>query len=142
MKPFGDQYAVNINQFIGLNLSVPIWTGFQLRNGIRNARLNQEQSKLQLEDTKNQLRQTIERAHADARSALETYASAKSNVRANQEAFDYAELRFQNGVISQYDYENARNGLSSAQAQLAQAKYDFIFRIKTLEFYLNGSIQP
>ena len=142
VKPFGDQYADNINQFIGLNLSIPIWTGFQLRNGIRNARLNQEQSKLQLEDTKNQLRQTIERAHADARSALETYASAKSNVRANQEAFDYAELRFQNGVISQYDYENARNGLSSAQAQMAQAKYDFIFRIKTLEFYLNGSIQP
>lgn len=142
VKPFADQYSDNINEFIGLSLSVPIWTGFQLKNGIRNAKLNQEQSKLQLEDTKNQLRQTIERAYTDAKAALETFASSKSSVRANEEAFKYAEVRYENGAINQFDYENARNGLTSARAQLAQARYDYVFRIKSLEFYLTGSIQP
>lgn len=142
IKDFSSQYNDNINEFVGFSLSIPIWTGFQLRNGIRNARLNEEQSRLQLQDTRNQLRQTIERAYADAKAALETFASAKTSVKANEEAFKYASVRFENGAINQFDYENARNGLTQAQAQLAQARYDYVFRIKTLEFYLTGSIQP
>jgi outer membrane protein len=142
IKDFGSQYNDNLNEFVGFNLSVPIWTGFQLRNGIRNAQLNEVQSKLQLQDTKNQLRQTIERAYTDAKAALETFASAQSSVRANEEAFKYAQVRFDNGAINQFDYENARNGLTQAKAQLAQARFDYVFRIKTLEFYLTGSIQP
>ncbi len=142
IKSLGEQYNDNLNQFVGFSLSIPIWSGMQLKNGVRSAKIGRENARLDLINNQNTLRQTIERAYADAAAAYETYAASESSVKASQESFNYAKVRYESGTINQFDYENARNSLTRAQAQLAQSRFDYIFRIKTLEFYLRGSIQP
>jgi len=142
VKPFWDQYQDNVNEFVGLNLQIPIFSGLQIRNGIRSAQISRTQAELNLTNERNTLRQTIQQAHADALAAYETFQATERSVEAGAESFEYARVRYENGVINFFEYENARNRLTSAKAQLAQARYDWIFRVKTLEFYLNGSLQP
>ncbi len=142
VKPFGDQYRDNVNEFLGFNLQIPIFSGLQIRNGIRSAEISRTQAELELQNEQNTLRQTIQQAHADALAAYESFRAAEESVRAGQESFEYARVRFENGAINFFDFENARNRLFSSKAQLAQSRYDWIFRVKTLEFYLSGSLKP
>jgi len=142
VKPFWDQYRDNRNEFVGFNLQIPIFSGLQIRNGIRSAEVSRRQAELELSNERNTLRQTIQQAHADALAAYESFRAAEESVRAGQESFEYAQVRFENGAINFFDFENARNRLFSSKAQLAQARYDWIFRVKTLEFYLSGSLNP
>ncbi len=140
IKDFSRQYNDNFNEFIGISINVPIWSGLQIRNAIRNAKLNEENANLQLTAARNTLQQTIERAYADAEAAYESYLAAEKSVAAAEESYKYAQVRYENGAINQFDYENALNALSRSKAQKEQSRYDYIFRVKTLEFYLNGNL--
>lgn len=140
VKPFNNQFEDNLNEVVGINFTVPIFNRMAVRNAVQNAKINQDIARLNLEQNKNTLRQTIYQAHADAKAAFEQYQAAQKSLKANQEAFDYAQKRFEVGALNQVDFENAKNNLAAAQSQLIQGKYDFIFRIKVLEFYLNNQI--
>jgi outer membrane protein len=140
VKPFTDQFTDNINELVGLSLQVPIFNRMQVKNNVQNAQVNQEIARLNLEQEKNSLRQTIFQAHADAKAALRQYQAAAQAEEANQKAFDYAKQRFEVGAINQVDFENAKNSLAQAQSQKAQARFDYIFKIKVLEFYLTNQV--
>lgn len=141
VKPFNTQFTDNLNEVVGLNLQVPIFNRMAVKNSVQNAKINADIAKLNLESEKNRLRQTIYQAHADAKAALLQYQAAEKAVQANKEAFDYAQKRFEVGAINQVDFEAAKNNMASAQSQFVQAKYDYIFRIKILEFYLTNAVK-
>lgn len=140
-KPFDDQFTDNINEYIGLNLSVPIFNRMQVKNSVQNSQIQYQVSQLQLEQEKNALRQTIYQAHADAKASYNSYLAAQKAVNASQESFNYAEERFGVGAINQFDYENAKNSLAVAKSEMLRAKYDYIFKVKVLEFYLTNEVK-
>lgn len=137
-KPFGDQFNDNIREFVGLNLTVPIFNRLDTRNQLRKSKLTLAGSQLTLETRKNELRQTIQRAHADATASLKSYHAATKAVESSEENLKYAQIRREQGAISQYDYATAQNNFISAKAQQIRSKYDYIFKLKVLEFYLTN----
>lgn len=137
---FGDQFNDNINKSFGLGVSVPIFNNNQ-RYSIRNARLNLELAKANLDQIKNNLRQTVYQAHTDAKASYNSFLAASKAVEASNESYKYAEERYKVGALNQFDYENAKNSLASAISQQVRAKYDFIFKIKVLEFYLTNAVK-
>lgn len=141
VKPFTNQVSDNLNEVVGVSLSIPLFSRRAVANNLQNARINADLNRLNLEQVKNDLRQTIFQAHNDAKAAKLQFEAATKSVEANQKAFDYARQRFEVGALNQVDFESAKNNLASAQSQYAQAKYDYIFKIKVLEFYLSNQVK-
>jgi outer membrane protein len=139
-KSFGTQAVDNVNEFVGLTLNVPIFNRLQNRNGVRNSKLSLENQKIALEQEKLTFRQTIQRALNDARASFENYQAAQEAIEASQESFQYAKARFEAGAINQFDFENSRNSLVRSESEGLRSKYDYIFKIKVLEFYVNQTI--
>ena len=84
--------------------------------------------------------QTIQQAHADATAALKRYAATEKNVVALEESFRYTEQRFNVGMVNSLEYNDAKNRLSAAQSELLQAKYEYLFRMKILDFYMGNPL--
>lgn len=137
---FGDQFGDNVNKSFGIGVSVPIFNNSQ-RYNVKNAKLNLELAKTNLDQEKNTLKQTVYQVHADARAAYNSYLAASKAVDASRESFKYADERYKVGALNQFDFENTKNSLASALSQQVRAKYDFIFKIKVLEFYLTNAIK-
>jgi outer membrane protein len=138
---FGDQLKNNNNQYVGFNLIIPIYNGWQGRNQISLAKIQSSQAALDLGIQKRELRKIIEQAYADALSALEKYSASKDKVTAQTEAFKYAQQKFDVGVMTSFDYNNTKKELTLAESQLLQAKYDFIFKTTILDFYMGNPIR-
>lgn len=139
-KDFGTQFQDNLNQYVGLNLVWPIFSRYQIRNNIRQREFQVTSAQLELTKTENQLRQTIQRAHADAQASLKSYTAASKSADAAQESLEYARLRKEQGAISQFEYESARNSYLAAKSQQLQSKYDYMFKIRVLEFYMTNQL--
>jgi len=135
MDPFMDQIKDNANTNVGLSLSIPIFNGFQVKTSISNATINLENSRLNLENEKNILFKDIQQAHADAIAALKKFKATEKNLTALEEAFRYSEQKFNVGMVTSYDYTTSKTRLAKAQADLIQAKYEYIFKTKILDFY-------
>lgn len=135
LTPFKDQFRDNINKSFGFSLTIPILNGLQTHTSIRNAKLNAYNAKLSLDLQKLNLRQDIAKAYADARAALNRYNASKASVEAASESFKYAQVKLNAGAISSFEFTTAKNRLFSAESNLLQAKYDYIFKLKILDFY-------
>ncbi|MBK8367936.1 MAG: TolC family protein [Bacteroidetes bacterium] len=134
-KPFADQFKDNVNKSIGFTLSIPLFNGLQTVTGVKNAKLNTLNAKYSQDLTEQNLYKTIAQAYANARAALNTYNANKSSVEANEQSFYYAQQKYNVGAISTFDYNNAKTRLQNAQGNLVQAKYDYVFKLKVLDFY-------
>lgn len=133
----GDQLKNNRRYSFGFSLSVPIFNKLQARTDISNAKIDVLSKELDVQNTKNLLRKDIEQAYANAVAALEKYMASNKAVESMKEAFRYTEEKFNVGMVNSVEYNQAKNNLTKAQSDLAQAKYDYIFRTKILDFY-NG----
>jgi len=133
--PFKEQVNDNINWGLGFSLNIPILNGWQINKNIANAKLGIESSKYELEGTKKQLYKNIQQAYADAVAALKKYNASTKAVTSMQESFRYTEQKFNVGLVTPVDYNTAKSQLLQAQSTLAQAKYEFIFKTKVLDFY-------
>jgi outer membrane protein len=140
VKPFSDQLSDNVNRSLFFTLNVPLFNGFATRSSVKRAEINQVNARLQLEQTKQTIEQNVYRAYTDAKASLANYYANKSSVDANQKAFDWAELRYEQGVSNLVDFADARTRLENAQAALTRSKYDYIFKVKVLEFYMGKTI--
>jgi len=134
---FGDQLNQNLRENISLNLRIPIFNRFQTRNGINNSKLQIENQELELEKVKKSLRKQIEQVYTNASAALKRYNANKVAVKSMQESFRYIEEKYNVGRVNSVEYNDAKSKLAIAESDLIQAKYDFIFRSKILDFY-NG----
>lgn len=133
--PFGDQLDQNFNQNLSLNLNIPIFNGWQSRTAIARAKINRQSSELALEASKNQLQYTIQQAHADAKAALKQYNASLRTVEALNQSLEYAQKRFDVGLLNATDFNETKTRLASAQSDMLRAKYDYIFKLKVLDFY-------
>ncbi|MEZ4720605.1 MAG: TolC family protein [Flavobacteriales bacterium] len=133
---FAKQLNDNFNQFVGLSLNVPIFNRGNVSTSVKQAKINQSIAELQLEQEKQDLRQRIESARADAVAAKALYQSNESTVASAQKSFDFANIRFEAGALNVTDFNNAKNNLQIAQTELARSKYDLAFKTKVLDFYM------
>ena len=132
---FADQLNDNINYGLGFSLNIPILNGWQVNTNIKNSKLNIENSNYTLEASKKQLYKSIQQAYTDAVAALKKYDSSVKAVESMQESFRYSEQKFDVGMVTSVEYNSAKSSLLNAQSQLAQAKYEYVFKTKVLDFY-------
>jgi outer membrane protein len=134
-KPMIDQFDENTNYSIGLNLSIPLFSNYRNRSQNQISKLALQQAELNVEKAKIDLRKTIEQAYADAKAAYNSYSAAKKNVEALAKAHDYAKKKYNAGLISSYDYNLAKINYENAKNDMLNAKFNYVFRIKVLDFY-------
>lgn len=135
LYPFADQLADNASTSVSFQLTIPIFNGLQIKNGVSNARVEVLNSQYNLDLAKQQLYQEIQQAHNDALAALAQYNGSITTLEAMQESFKYTEQRFNVGLVTSVDYNTAKNQLSNTESELLQAKYEYIFKRNVLNFY-------
>lgn len=134
-KPFAEQFKDNINKSLGFTLSIPIYNGLQTHTAIKNAKLRALNARFALDLTKQNLYKNITQAHVNAKAALNKYNASRLSVDAANESFKYAQQKFNAGTISAIDFSTAKNRLFAAESNLLQAKYDYVFKLKVLDYY-------
>lgn len=133
--PFSNQFKDNISEAVSLNLSIPIYNRSQARHSVSRAKINVQNATLNLEIEKLNLRKKVEQAYADAQAAQKKYVSAKKQFESFEKAFRNAEIRFNNGVMNSTDFNVSKNNFTKAQGDIINAKYDYTFKLKILDFY-------
>jgi len=133
---WADQLNDNSNESVMLNLNIPIFNGWMVRTNISKAKIGIDNAQYNLELVKLRLRKIIQQAYADAVAAVKSYDASEKKVVATDEAFKYAEQKFNVGMINSVEYNESKKDLTLAQAQHLQAKYDFIFKTTVLDFYM------
>ena len=133
----GEQLKNNSRSSLGLTLSIPIFNRFQVKNNISNSELQIADYEYQLQQSRNVLRRDIEQVYTNALAAFNRYISTDKAVASMKEAFRYTEEKFNVGMINSVEYNQSKTNLTNAQSDLIQAKYEYIFRTKILDFY-NG----
>jgi outer membrane protein len=137
---FWEQIENNQSRSISVGLSIPIFNAYQISTGVKNARINVLNYDYQLQLRKNSLYRDIQQAYADAVSAFENFQASTKAVAASEESFRYTEQRFNVGLVTSVDYNTAKNQLARIQSDLLSSKYEYIFKINILEFYLGNQI--
>ncbi|HAQ21256.1 MAG TPA: transporter [Prolixibacteraceae bacterium] len=138
---FDSQFKTNERYGFGASLNIPIFNRYQAKTGVKNAQIQLENTELQLQNTKNLLRKDIEQSYTNALAAFKRYIANQKTVVSSKEAFRYTEEKFNVGMINSVEYNQSKNNLSKAQSDLLQAKYEYIFRTKILDFYNGQAIE-
>jgi len=132
---FADQFKNNVNKSLGLTLTIPLFNNLQTHTSVKNAQLNAYSAHLSMDLAKQNLYKNIAQAYANTKAAFNKYEVSKLSVEAASESFRYAKQKFEVGAISAFDYNNAKNRLFAAESNLLQAKYDYVFKLKVLDYY-------
>ncbi|HEA21522.1 hypothetical protein LCGC14_0626680 [marine sediment metagenome] len=132
---FGDQLWLNDGISYGVQMNIPIFNGFSVRNNIKRADINVRRAEIQLEQDKLDLETNINQAYVDVKSFSKAYYAAQKTADARRLAYDYSKERYDVGLMNAFDYSQAQSRVEDAEAQVVRTKYDYIFRIKVLEFY-------
>lgn len=140
VKPFDDQVRDNKSTTLAIRLNIPIFNGYQINSYINRSRINLENANYNLDLARNTLRKGIESAYSDALAAYASYTARQKSLSSLRESFKYTEEKFNVGMVNAIDYNVAKNQLSRAESDLLSGKYDYIFKLKILDFYLGRTI--
>ncbi|TXT33696.1 MAG: outer membrane channel protein, partial [Chitinophagaceae bacterium] len=138
---WGTQLDQNFRQSFGINLSVPIFSNGSARLGYERAKLNKRSSEVTKLQTDLTLQQNIYQSHANALAAMLRYNASKKSVEATQKAFDFATKRYEAGLSNTLDLITNQNNLLRTKLDQLNSQFDYIFRIKLLEFYKGQGIK-
>jgi outer membrane protein len=130
-----DQISFNRNASLSLLLRMPIFNGYQVKYRISNAQIQQKNVEYQAQIIRNQVRQTVEQAYYSMLNAAKRYEATARQIESLELSFKAAEARLNAGAINAVEYNIAKNNLDRSRASLIQAKYEYIFRTKILDFY-------
>ncbi len=133
---FNDQIDQNFNQSLSFGLSIPIFNGSQTKTAVKRAQINLQNYSYSEQLAKNNLNKTIYQAIFDAQAAQKKYQSALRTFDANKEAYYAISQRYEVGLVNSLDLATSKTNFDKAQFDLIQAKYDQLFRIKLIDFYL------
>ena len=131
----GEQWKRNLNNSIGLTLSVPIFDNRQNRTNVRKAKLSKQAADLSLQDTEQQLYREIESYWLNARNAQQQYMAAKANVESMQQSYDLVSEQFRLGLKNIVELTTGKNNLLQAEQQMLEAKYTALLNLAMLRFY-------
>lgn len=137
---FGTQIQNNLSQSLSLNLSIPLFSQMNNKASVQRARVQKQVSEVAELEARNTLRQDIETAYNSALAAEQSYQANLIRLQAVEESFRIAQQSFDLGAINSVDFQVAQNNLFNTQADLLNAKYTYIFRVKVLDFYLGNPI--
>jgi outer membrane protein len=134
-NPFWTQFDTNKGQSFGAQLSIPVFNGFTVRNNVERSKVTLEKSKNTLAQQELDLQRSVYLAFTDAKGALNASESAIASLESRQEAYNYAKEKFAVGLMNSFDFNQAQTLFVNAQSEVLRTKYDYIFKIKILEFY-------
>ncbi|CAI8309218.1 MAG: TolC family protein [Candidatus Marisimplicoccus sp.] len=132
---FEDQFDLNKGQTYGLALNIPIFQGKALRNNIERTKVNLDRLKYQYDQEKLNLENTINQAYFDLIGAIKLYEASNKTVKSLENAFEDASNQFSIGSINSFDFIQSKQRYEAAVSDNVRAKFDYIFRLKVLEFY-------
>jgi outer membrane protein len=132
---YWNQLDFNQRRFLGLSLNIPIFNRFQVKSNVQQAIISQKRSEYQLTSVKNQLQQTIEQAYLDVKAAAKSYEALKNSFEASELSFRNAEQRLELGATDAVQFTQIKNDFERVKSDLIRAKYDYIFKLKVLDFY-------
>ena len=137
---FFDQLWLNDGISYGAQMNIPIFNGFSVRNNIKRSKIGIDRAKNQLEQEKLALETTVNQAYVDVTSFAKAYEASEKTVEARRLAYEYSKERFDVGLMNSFDFSQSQARVDDAEAQLIRTKYDYIFRLKVLEFYFGMPI--
>lgn len=133
--PFSTQWNNNFGQGVGVTLSVPVFNNWLTRNYISKSKLNLLNAQYNLDLEKQTLKKDVQTAYADAVAAKNKYEASLKTAAATELSFQYAEQKYNVGMMNSLDYITAKNNLVTSKSNVLQSKYEYIFRLKVLDFY-------
>ena len=131
------QLTGNANNSFGVSVRIPIFNGYSTKFRLTTAQINQKQSEIQADNVRLRLRQDIDQAYVNLTNSAKRFSALGKQVSALEESFRAAESRFNVGSLNALDYSISKTNLDRARINQIQAKYDYIFRIKILDYYQN-----
>ncbi|WP_276134459.1 TolC family protein [Polluticoccus soli] len=135
------QFDNNFRQTVALTLSVPIFNAWQGQYGLRQSRINVLSEQLNKYQAELKLKQDVYRAYNDARNALQKYYAALRAFDAAKRAFDFAQKRYDIGLTNTVDYLTVQNSLYASASRFASTKYELIFKMKVIDYYLGKELK-
>lgn len=139
-NPLLTQLKDNDGWNLQLSLTIPIFNGFSTYEGVVRAKIAHQESLVNLRKEEKALLKNIQTAYLDAVSSWRQLLAARNNVRAQGEAFRWAKEKIAVGAISAYDYNLAKTNSSKAQVTLLQATFNYLYKVKILDFYQGKEI--
>ena len=140
-QPFGDQIKNNLGQNVGLNLSIPIFSRNSNRNSVRSAQLSKMNQEMQLDNAKKQLYKEIQQAYYNAVASKSRYESSREVEASAQESFQLVQAKYEGGKASITEFNESKNRLVTAQADVIKYRYEYLFNTALLEFYRNSTFE-
>lgn len=132
---YGDQWTNNLNSSLSIGLQIPILNGLRARSNVSQAKIAEKRTDFEAKAVKTQLRQAVDQAYVNMNAAFERYQALKNQVADFTVSFKAAEVRFTNGVNTSVEYMIAKNNVDRSNANFVAAKYDYLLRVKLLDFY-------
>ena len=132
---FMEQIKNNFSQYLGISLSVPIFSGFQNRNQVRMAELSRTNQMLQLENTKKTLYKEIQQAYYNAVASADKYRSSADAQASARESFELMKAKYENGKANITEFNEARDNWLKAESDLLRSRYEYLYSAKLLDFY-------
>jgi len=132
---FGDQFKNNRYEQIGLQINIPILNQLRARNNVKLAKINLKNAQIVAKSTRHDLQQQVESAYQNMVNAYDSYKSYREQVAAYTESFRGVEIRFNAGAVTSVDYVVAKNNIDRANTNLTEARYNYIFRTKILDYF-------
>jgi outer membrane protein len=138
--PFFQQMWDNLGQSFSLGVAIPIYTNRQIKSNIDRAKINLITTQLNEQNVRNVLRKSIEQTYTDMRASVKKFEATKQQVAAVESVYKNAEKKYSVGVMSATDFLIQKNNYTQSLSNLIQAKYDYIFKRKILDFYQGKAI--
>jgi outer membrane protein len=132
---WGRQLDNNFGQNFGFQLSIPIFNANQSKTAYQQSKLNYQSVSLQEENAQRKLKQDIFAAHTNAVVALNKLNATQKAVTTAEKAYSFATKRYELGLLGTIELLNNQNNFLRAKVNFKSAQYEYVFRIKLLEFY-------
>ena len=135
-----DQLGQNDGHNFGIALNIPIFNGFLAKNNVKKSKLNLERTKNAMTQQQLDLETNINQAYNDAKGAFIFYEAAKKTTRSREVAYNDAQKRFEAGVLNPFNFSQLKQRYEAAVSDEVRAKYDYIFKLKVLEFFFGAPL--
>ncbi len=133
--PLGDQINDNFGQAFGISLNFPLFNGWMTHTNVSRSKINLLNEQYNLDLQKQQLKKSVETAFNDAVAGKDRYSAALKSESSFELSFNYTKQKFDAGLLTSFDYVTAQNSLSKARSETLQAKFEYIFKLKVLDYY-------